>query len=107
MSAFGLPKQCLGEIESLCSASAFLWSGPEMSTKKAKVAWSEVCKQKSESGLGIRSLRELNEVTCLKLIWRLISGQKSLWIKWIQIYLIRKGSFWSIRERILDVEENP
>lgn len=28
-----------------------------------------------------------------------------LWVKWIERYLIRKGSLWSVSERILDVEE--
>lgn len=58
----------------------------------------EVSKKKSEGGLGIRPLKEVNEVACLKLIWRILSGQKSLWVKWIQIYLIRKGSLWTIRD---------
>lgn len=46
MSAFRLPKQCIQEINSLCSA--FLWSGPVLSTQKAKIAWSDVCKPKEE-----------------------------------------------------------
>ncbi|XP_010495605.1 PREDICTED: uncharacterized protein LOC104772720 [Camelina sativa] len=39
----------------------------------AKIAWGEVCTQKSEGGLGLRSLKETNDVCCLKLIWRLVS----------------------------------
>lgn len=96
MSAFRLPKQCLQEINSLCSA--FLWSGPVMSTQKAKVAWVDVCKPKEEGGLGLRSLEEVNRVSCLKLIWRILSSRSSLWVKWIHKYLIRKGSFWSVKE---------
>lgn len=41
----------------------------------------------------IRPLKEVNEVSCLNLIWRILS----LWVKWIQVYLIIKGSFWSIK----------
>ncbi|KAG7564028.1 Cyclin-like superfamily [Arabidopsis suecica] len=55
------------EIASLCSA--FLWSGPDLNTKKAKVAWSDVCTPKEEGGLGLKSLKEANKVSCLKLIW--------------------------------------
>lgn len=96
MSAFRLPNQCIQEINSLCSA--FLWSGPVLSTQKAKIAWSDVCKPKEEGGLGLRSLEEANRVSCLKLIWCILSSRHSLWVKWIHRYLIRKGSFWSVKE---------
>ena len=66
--------------------------------KKSKVGWAEVCKKKEEGGLGLRVLTEVNEVSCLKLVWRLLSGQNSLWVKWVQQYLIRKRSFWSIKK---------
>ncbi|CAA0406061.1 unnamed protein product [Arabidopsis thaliana] len=59
MSAFRLPSACTKEIDSLCSA--FLWSGPELSSKKAKISWSEVCIPKEEGGLGLRSLKEVNK----------------------------------------------
>lgn len=96
MSAFRLPKQCIQEINSLCSA--FLWSGLVLSTQKAKIAWSDVCKPKEEGGLGLRSLEEVNRVSCLKLIWRIFSARFSLWVQWIHRYLIRKDSFWSVKE---------
>lgn len=96
LSAFRLPAACLKEIEHLCSA--FLWSGPALNTNKAKVAWSEVCKPKEEGGLGIRPLKEVNTVSCLKLIWRLLTAKNSLWVSWIQVHLIRKGSFWTVKE---------
>lgn len=57
-----------------------------------------MCLPKEEGGLGIRPLKEINVVLCLKLIWRIISNKSSLWVKWIQCYLIRKGSFWSIKD---------
>lgn len=72
MAAFRLPSGCIKEIERMCSA--FLWSGLELNGKKAKVAWSDVCRLKEEGGLGIRPLREVNVVSCLKLIWRILSA---------------------------------
>lgn len=48
LSAFRLPASCLQEIERMCSA--FLWSGPDLNPKKAKIAWAEVCKPKHEGG---------------------------------------------------------
>ena len=93
LAAFRLPSSCLKEIERLCAA--FLWSGPDLKTTKAKVSWKDLCFPKNEGGLGIRSLKEVNKVHCLKLIWRLSSSKASLWVKWVHCYLIRKGSFWS------------
>lgn len=73
---YRLPSKCIQEIEQLCGA--FLWSGPDLKTTKAKVAWKVVCKPKKEGGLGLRSLKEVNMVNVLKLVWRMLSGS-SLW----------------------------
>lgn len=35
---------------------------------------------------------------CLKLLWRLLTSKTSPWVKWVQVYLIRKGSIWMVRE---------
>ena len=94
MEAFRLPSGCIPEIEKLCSA--FLWSGVELNSRKAKVSWKEVCRTKQEGGLGIRSLKEMNVVSILKLLWRIMSTN-SLCVRWIEVYLIRKGSIWSIK----------
>lgn len=86
-----LPKQCIKEIDSLCAA--FLWSGPVLNTQKARVAWKDCCKPKDEDGLGLTSISEANNVSCLKLVWRILSAADSLWVRWITRYLIRKRFF--------------
>ena len=91
---FRLPSKCIKEIEQLCAS--FLWSGPVLKTSGAKVAWRDISKLKAEGGLGIRSLKEVNKVYGLKLIWRLMLGT-SLWSKWIQIYVLKKKSFWEVK----------
>lgn len=96
ISAFWLPKACLKEIDKLCAA--FLWSGPDLNAKKGKIAWSEVCKPKEEGGLGFKSIAEANKVSCLKLIWRLLSAHSSLWVNWVHHYLIHKRSFLTITD---------
>ncbi|XP_013673935.1 uncharacterized protein LOC106378333 [Brassica napus] len=53
------------------------------SLPKAKIAWSDVCTPKDEGGLGLRSLEEARTA---------LGGQ------WIHKYLIRKGSFWSVKD---------
>lgn len=89
-TAFRLPRRCLDEIERLCSA--FLWTGPELKSTGAKVAWKEICSTKSEGGLGIRPLKEVNMVYGLKLIWRMLSG-KSLWETGYRIICLKREAF--------------
>lgn len=84
-------QKCLKKIESMCSA--FLWSGSPNDSSKSKVAWEDVCKPKDEGGLGIRKLR----VFYLHLIWRLFSSSGSLWVAWINIYLLKQVSFWDVK----------
>lgn len=95
MTAFRLPSGCIKEIERLCSA--FLWSGPNLNARKAKVSWADICSTKEEGGLGLRSLKEANTVSCLKLIWRILSAN-SMWVNWVKVYLILKSSFWMIKD---------
>ncbi|XP_024014004.1 uncharacterized protein LOC112088085 [Eutrema salsugineum] len=73
MSAFYLPRSCIKEVESLCSA--FLWSGPTLSHRKAKVCWVDVCKPKIEGGLGLRSLCEVNTASW---IWKRMLKMRDL-----------------------------
>lgn len=85
------------EIEKLCAA--FLWSRHDLNPQKAKVAWKEVCKPKEEGGLGLKSLLEVNKVSCLKLVWRILADKPSLWVRWIKASLLRNGSFWLVRNQ--------
>ena len=92
--AFRLPSKCIKEVEQLCAL--FLWTGPALKSSGAKVAWREICKPLNEGGLGVRSLKEVNTVYGLKLIWRMLAGD-SLWGKWIKEYLLKKRSFWEVK----------
>lgn len=96
ISAYRLPSGCIKELDKICSA--FLWSGPELNTNKAKIAWSEVCRPKKEGGLGLQSLEVANKSNCLKLVWRILSGSDSLWVSWISSMIIKQKSFWTTKE---------
>ncbi|KAF8116953.1 hypothetical protein N665_0013s0012 [Sinapis alba] len=78
-SAYRLAGQCIKETEQLCSA--FLWTGPELKSTGAKLSWKMVCTLKEEGGLVLRSLKEMNMVNGLKLIWRMLCAD-SLWGQW-------------------------
>ena len=96
LSAFRVPKACIREIDKICSA--FLWSGCELNPRKSKIAWEDICRLKTEGGLGLRSLQDINKVTCLKLLWRLLTNRTSLWVQWIQTNLLKNESIWSLKE---------
>ena len=95
-SAFILPMSCLDTIESLCSA--FIWAGDPHQTHKAKVKWDDLCYPKSEGGLGIRRLQDTVRVFALSLIWQFFNMSDSLWVSWVQHYLLHHSSFWDVRE---------
>jgi len=94
--AFRLPRECIRDIDKLCSS--FLWSGQDLNPRKAKVSWDDVCKPKKEGGLGLRSLKEANDVCCLKVVWKIVSHGNSLWVKWIEKFLLKNETFWFVKE---------
>ncbi|KAG7536617.1 hypothetical protein ISN44_As13g005530 [Arabidopsis suecica] len=98
-SVFCLRKRCYREIESMCST--YLWSGSPNDHTKAKVAWEDICVPKNEGGLGIRRLHEVSRVFSLSLIWKILSGSNSLWVAWVNHYLIRPGTFWDVKSTTL------
>ncbi|GAU21373.1 hypothetical protein TSUD_189600 [Trifolium subterraneum] len=57
----------------------FLWGGVRGANKIAWVSWSNVCRPKSEGGLGVCDLRMVNLALLGKWRWRLISGAEGLW----------------------------
>lgn len=83
-----LPKRILKEIDAMLRA--FLWSGVELNSKRAKVRWSQVCVPKSEGGLGFKSCM-------LQHLWALCKKQDSLWVRWIHSYIIKDGNFWYLK----------
>ena len=54
LAAFRLPRQCIREIDKTCSA--YLWSSPELNSKKAKLSLDKVCKPKTEGGFRLAKL---------------------------------------------------
>jgi len=63
---------------------------------KAKVAWSEVCYPKKEGGLGLKDLEVWNISSMLRHVWTLFACAGSIWVAWIQAYMLKGRSFWSV-----------
>ncbi|CAA7058378.1 unnamed protein product [Microthlaspi erraticum] len=91
-AAFPLPKRCFSLLEKMCNA--FLWNGAPDSARGARVSWESVCSPKSSGGLGLRRLEDMNQVFGLKLIWMIFASNGSLWVAWVQKYVLRGRLFW-------------
>ncbi|KAK9275845.1 hypothetical protein L1049_023118 [Liquidambar formosana] len=64
--------------------------------EKSKLKWSAVCTPKEEGGLGLRRIEDINIAAAMKHIWKIFMQAGSLWVAWVNIYLIKGRSFWSL-----------
>lgn len=60
------------------------------------VAWRRICVPKREGGLGVRQLRNRNEVAISKFLWRLHARIKDLWVHWARGRL-RGHNLWEAK----------
>ncbi|XP_022014976.1 uncharacterized protein LOC110914495 [Helianthus annuus] len=93
-SVFILPVSIIKQLEN--KMREFLWGNGSGSKGRAKVAWKEVCLPKMEGGLGIRRISDVNKSLMAYHIYSIISGRKSLWTTWIELYRLRGRSIWDI-----------
>ncbi|KAG2276627.1 hypothetical protein Bca52824_059182 [Brassica carinata] len=95
-SVFVLPKWFYAKVDSLCSG--FLWKNSTSSAVGARVSWVNICKPKSEGGLGIRQLEEFEMVFRLKMLWFFFSASGSLWVPWLRKNRFGGRSLWLIND---------
>ena len=92
---FILPKRSIKQMEKLIRS--FLWSGIEHRHTGAKVAWADLNCPKSEGGLGIRKIEDMNKSLMASHIWEICQPiSNSTWVNWVKVHLIREHSFWEI-----------
>nr|GEW60808.1 hypothetical protein [Tanacetum cinerariifolium] len=70
-SVFLIPSAVVKEINRLLKG--FLWVQGELTSGKAKISWSSVCKPKADGGLGIKDLSLWNKAMLIKHLWNLAS----------------------------------
>ncbi|XP_056688055.1 uncharacterized protein [Spinacia oleracea] len=91
---FVMPKKVMKEIQHLCRC--FLWTGSDLGSKKAPVAWDDMCLPKSCGGWNLKNLVTWNKAAVLKHCWALSIKQDRLWVKWIHSYYVKHHDFWTM-----------
>ncbi|MCI18150.1 RNA-directed DNA polymerase (Reverse transcriptase), partial [Trifolium medium] len=99
----------------------FLWGGVKGGRKINWVSWKEVCRPRSQGGLGVRDVWKANLSLLIKWRWRLLEKGNALWkevlkakygsssiqkVHWIGSELPSRASLWWKDLCGLDVQEN-
>ncbi|KAF6152725.1 hypothetical protein GIB67_021385 [Kingdonia uniflora] len=74
MAIYKWPRSLIKEGDSIISN--FIWTGDPSRRKGITVKWEKVCKPLKEGGLGIRSLKEVNDAMLCKLHWAFCDRQE-------------------------------
>lgn len=62
------------------------------------VAWEQLCRPKKQGGVGIKSLRSMNEAFLSKILWKLHTDSTNLWV---QVLLGKYGTNWNLKEKLV------
>ena len=95
-SVFVLPKRFYAKVDSLCAS--FLWKNSTSSSVGARVSWTDICRPKTEGGLGLRQLEDYDLVFRLKRLWNFFSNSGSLWVAWLSHNRFRDQNYWLVRD---------
>ena len=85
-----LPHEICDDIDKLLKC--FLWKTDGKKSSRYSVAWKEVCMQKKEGGLGLKSLHIWNEALMAKHLWNVIIDKQSIWVKWVKSQWLKEDS---------------
>ncbi|XP_039043535.1 uncharacterized protein LOC120182715 [Hibiscus syriacus] len=89
-----LPASILKKVEQLCIR--FFWKGSDKPAAGARVCWDKICLPKSEGGLGLKNLKNWNRACIVNFIKKILAGEGSLWVAWVNRYVIKEQNFWQI-----------
>ncbi|GJY28473.1 RNA-directed DNA polymerase, eukaryota, reverse transcriptase zinc-binding domain protein, partial [Tanacetum coccineum] len=76
-SLFILPKLICETIDKM--VKNFLWAREGNTSGMVSIGWKEVCKPKSQGGLGLKPLCAWNEALMAKHLWNIASNKDSIW----------------------------
>ena len=63
------------------------------------VAWDNVCRPKSEGGLGIRKNKDVNKASIAKLRWIILTNIDSFWERIVRDKYVKNNNFSGSRKR--------
>ena len=89
-----MPKSVIKRLNQLCSH--FFWKGSSSIRRGARVSWQVVCKPKAEGGLGLKDILSWNQACMIQHLWSIFSRSGSLWIAWINTYVLKRRSIWQV-----------
>lgn len=92
---FLLPKKVLKAIQTACRV--FLWTGASNTSKRALVAWDQICMPQFAGGWNVTDLSTWNKAALCKLLRKLIKKKDSLLIKWIHGYYVKHNNILNMR----------
>nr|GEX29071.1 hypothetical protein [Tanacetum cinerariifolium] len=64
---------------------------------KARAAWNLVCRPKDQRGMGIKPLKQWNEVLLINQLWKLIDKKECLWVKWVDTVKLKGQYIWEVK----------
>ncbi|XP_070005106.1 uncharacterized protein [Nicotiana sylvestris] len=109
---FLLPKKIIQLVNAACRS--FLWTGNQISSKRALISWDSNCMPTSAGGLNAMDFTWWNKAAVYKLMWAIHTKKDALWIKWIHSIYIKKKDFqtmstpnqacWLVR-KVFDIRE--
>ncbi|KAL0307342.1 UNVERIFIED_CONTAM: hypothetical protein Sradi_6151500 [Sesamum radiatum] len=76
LQIFPLPVAVVEKIHRLCKN--FLWN-----SRRALVAWEEICYPKDEGGLGIQHIQSWNVALLARILWNIHRKTDMLWVQWV------------------------
>ncbi|KAE8682586.1 Myosin-17 [Hibiscus syriacus] len=62
----------------------------------ARVSWGTICQSKLEGGLDLKDLKTWNKACMIQLIRNILAGEGSLWVAWLNNYVLNDKDFWHI-----------
>ena len=92
--SFRMPQSVVTELEMIfsnfiCGGKMHIWN------------WKEICRPKTEGGLGIRRISDINMAYGIRLVWRICSVN-SIWPNWMKVNYLKNSHLAQAKASITD-----
>lgn len=93
MQSFYLPKPILEKLDK--TYRNFFWNKDPLCSSTDLIGWNHICKPKCFGGFGIRKADTNNITLQLKLLWKLLKDEDTLWVKLVLRKYVKNQSLMS------------